>query len=175
MALTLEDKKAVVAEVASVAKDALSAVAADYRGLSVSQMDELRKRARNTGVYMRVVRNSLARLAMEGTEFECMQDSLVGSLVLAFSKEEPGAAARLIHDFMKECDNLSVRSLAIGGELHGPEQLAAVAKLPTRDEALATLMSVMNAPITKFVRTLNEPTSQAVRCFAAVRDQKQSA
>lgn len=175
MALDLEDKKAVVAEVASVAKEALSAVAADYRGLTVNEMDDLRKRARNSGVYMKIVRNTLARRAMEGTEFECMKESLVGPLLLAFSKEEPGAAARLIHGFMKECDRLSVASLAIGGELHGPEQLAAVAKLPTRDEALATLLSVMKAPISKLVRTTAEPTAQMVRCVAAVRDQKQSA
>lgn len=174
MALNLEDKKAIVAEVASVAKDALSVVSADYRGLTVTEMDSLRKQARNSGVYLKVVRNTLARRAVEGTEFECMQASLVGPLVLAFSKEEPGAAARLIKNFMKDCDRLEVKALAIGGELHGPEQLAAVAKLPTREEALATLLSVMKAPIEKFVRTVNEPTAQMVRAFAAVRDQKQA-
>lgn len=172
MALNIEDKKAVVAEVADVAKDALSAVTADYRGLTVGQMTELRSKARNSGVYMRVVRNTLARRAVQGTEFECLTDALTGPLVIAFSKEEPGAAARLIRDFIKQCDKLEVKSLAIGGQLHGPEQLAAIAKLPTREEALATLCAVMKAPIEKFVRTVREPHAQMVRAFAAVADQK---
>lgn len=174
MALNLEDKKAIVAEVASVAKEALSVVSADYRGLSVVEMDDLRKQARNSGVYLKVVRNTLARRAVEGTEFECLRDSLVGPLILAFSKEEPGAAARLINNFIKGCDRLEVTALAIGGQLHGPEQLATIAKLPNREEALATLLSVMQAPITKFVRTVNEPASQMVRVLAAIRDQKQA-
>jgi large subunit ribosomal protein L10 len=173
MALNIEDKKAVVAEVADVAQSALSVVAADYRGLTVGQMTDLRSRARNSGVYLKVVRNTLARLAVKGTEFECLADALTGPLVLAFSKEEPGAAARLIRDFSKECDSLEVKSLAIAGQLHGPEQLAAVAKLPTREEALASLCAVMKAPVEKFVRTLAEPHSQMVRVFGAVRDQKQ--
>lgn len=173
MALNIEDKKAVVAEVASVAKDALSVVTADYRGLTVGEMTDLRARARNSGVYLRVVRNTLAKKAMEGTDFECLNDALTGPLVLAFSKEEPGAAARLFRDFIKECETLEVKSLAISGQLHGPDQLAAIAKLPTRDEALASLCAVMKAPVEKFVRTLAEPHSQMVRVFGAVRDQKQ--
>lgn len=174
MALRLEDKKAIVAEVAEVATTALSVVAADYRGLPVADVTRLRADARKSGVYMRVVRNTLARRALTGTEFECLSDALVGPLLLAFSKNEPGAAARLLHDFAKKNDKLEVKALAIGGKLLGANQLEAVAKLPTKDEAIATLMSVLNAPITKFVRTLAEPHAKLVRTIAAVRDQKQS-
>ncbi|NCX93203.1 MAG: 50S ribosomal protein L10 [Gammaproteobacteria bacterium] len=175
MALNLEDKKAIVAEVAEVAGAALSAIAADYRGLTVGQMNTLRVRARQSGVYVRVVRNTLARRALVNTEFACMSDSLIGPMVLAFSKDEPGAAARLFRDFCKDNKKMSVKLLALNGQLHGPEQLETIAKLPSRDEAIALLMSVMKAPITKFVRTVREPHAKFVRTVAAVRDQKQSA
>jgi large subunit ribosomal protein L10 len=174
VALRLEDKKAIVAEVAEVAANALSVVAADYRGLPVANMTKLRADARKAGVYMRVVRNTLARRALEGTEFACMQDVLVGPLLLAFSQHEPGSAARLIRDFVKTNEKFEVKALAIGGKLLDAKQLEAVAKLPTKDEAIATLMSVLNAPITKFVRTLAEPHAKLVRTIAAVRDQKQA-
>ena len=173
MALRLEDKKAIVAEVAEVATNALSVVAADYRGLPVANMTKLRADARKAGVYMRVVRNTIARRAFEGTEFACMNDALVGPLLLAFSQHEPGAAAKLIRDFMKTNDKLAVKALAIGGKLLDAKQLDTVAKLPNKEEAIATLMAVMNAPITKFVRTLAEPHAKLVRTIAAVRDQKQ--
>ena len=173
MALRLEDKKAIVAEVAEVATNALSVVAADYRGLPVANMTKLRADARKAGVSMRVVRNTLARRAFEGTEFACMSDALVGPLLLAFSQHEPGAAAKLIRDFMKTNDKLAVKALAIGGKLLDAKQLDTVAKLPNKEEAIATLMAVMNAPITKFVRTLAEPHAKLVRTIAAVRDQKQ--
>lgn len=174
MALRLEDKKAIVAEVAEVAANALSVVAADYRGLPVANMTKLRADARKAGVYMRVVRNTLARRALEGTEFACMQDVLVGPLLLAFSQHEPGSAARLIRDFVKTNEKFEVKALAIGGKLLDAKQLEAVATLPTKDEAIATLMSVLNAPITKFVRTLAEPHAKLVRTIAAVRDKKQA-
>lgn len=173
MALRLEDKKAIVAEVAEVATNALSVVAADYRGLPVTNMTKLRADARKAGVYMRVVRNTLARRALEGTEFECLKEILVGPLLLAFSQHEPGAAAKLLRDFMKTNEKLEVKALAIGGRLLDAEQLDAVAKLPNKEEAIATLMSVMKAPISKFVRTLAEPHAKLVRTIAAVRDQKQ--
>lgn len=175
MALTLEGKKTIVAEVAGVAATALSAVAAEYRGLTVSQMTQLRAHARKTGVYVRVVRNTLARRAVAGTEFACMQDVLVGPLVLAFSQEDPGAAARLIQEFAKQNERLVVKALAVGGQLLAAKDIDVLAKLPTRDQAIATLMSVMKAPITKFVRTLAEPHAKLVRTVAAVRDQKQAA
>ena len=175
MALKLEDKKAIVSEISDVASSALSAAAADYRGLTVGEMNDLRSKAREVGVYLRIVRNTLARRALAGTEFECMSEELLGPLVLAFSKEEPGAAARLFRDYRKDNDKLDVKLLALNGKLHGAEQLDAISKLPTRDEAIATLMSVMKAPVTKFVRTLAEPHTKMVRTFAAVRDAKQAA
>lgn len=175
MVLKLEDKKTIVSEVAGVAQQAISLIAAEYSGLTVSQLTRLRKSAREAGVYMRVVRNTLARRALEGTKFACMQQELVGPLLLAFSTEEPGAAARLIKDFVKENEKLKVRALAIDNQLLPASGLNALASLPTRDEAIAQLMSVMKAPITKLVRTLAEPHAKLVRTFAAVRDAKQSA
>jgi large subunit ribosomal protein L10 len=171
--LRLEDKKAIVAEVALVAKDATSVIAAEYNGLTVAQLTSLRKSAREAGVYMRVVRNTLASRAFEGTSFVCMQPALVGPLLLAFSKDEPSAGARLIKDFVKTNEKLKVTALSIDGKLLPATDLAALASLPTRNEAISQLMSVMLGPITKFVRTLAEPHSKFVRTLAAVRDQKQ--
>lgn len=175
MVLKLEDKKAIVSEVAGVAKQAISLVAAEYSGLTVSKLTELRKSARSSGVYMRVVRNTLARRALEGTQFACMQPELVGPLVLAFSNEDPGAAARIIRDFAKTNDKLKVKALAIDSQLLPAKDLDKLANLPTRDEAIAQLMSVMLAPITKLVRTMAEPHAKLVRTVAAVRDAKQAA
>lgn len=175
MVLKLEDKKTIVSEVADVASKAVSLIAAEYSGLTVSQVTGLRKTARETGVYMRVVRNTLARRALEGTQFACIQPALVGPLLLAFSKEDPGAAARLIKAFAKENDKLVVKALAVDSQLLPASGLEKLASLPTRDEAIAQVMSVMLAPVTKFVRTLAEPHAKLVRTIAAVRDQKQSA
>lgn len=177
MALNLEQKKAIVAEVAEVANQALSVVAAEYRGMTALEMNDLRVRARSTGIYFRVVRNRLARIAVEGTPFECVKDALIGPLVLAFSPEgqSPGAAARLIRDYVKENDALKVKLLSIGGKLLDVDQLDIIAKLPTKEEAIATLMGVMKAPIEKFVRTLAAPSTKMVRTLAAVCDQKKSA
>ncbi len=174
MVLKLEDKKAIVAEVAKVASTALSAVAADYRGITVGDMNKLRDKARKGGVYLRVVRNTLARRAVEGTEFECLKDKLTGSLILGFSETEPGAAARLFRDFSKGNEKIKVQLLAIGGKAFGADQLNAIATLPTRNEAIAIVMGVMKQPIEKFVRTLAEPQTQFVRVVAAIRDQKQA-
>lgn len=175
MALRLEDKKAVVAEVAEVAAEALSAVAAEYRGLTVVELTELRKRARESGVYLRVVKNSLAKRAVEGTDFECIQEGLVGPLVLAFSIEDPGAAGRLIKDFSKEHKKLETKLVSIGGQMYDASELDRLSKLPTYDQAIAMLMAVMKAPVEKFVRTLAEPHGKLVRTVAAVRDQKEAA
>jgi large subunit ribosomal protein L10 len=172
MTLKLEDKQAIVAEVSSVAKTALSAVVADYRGMQVSTMTKLRAKAREQGVYLRVVRNTLARKAVQDTDFACLSEQLVGPLVIAFSKEEPGAAARLFRDFAKETENLRVKALAIGGQLLAASQLEALSKLPTRNEALATLCRVMLAPVEKFVRTAREPYAQVVRVTGAVADKR---
>lgn len=175
MALGLEDKKAIVAEVSEVAQGALSAVIADYRGLTSSQMTDLRKQARENNVYLRVVRNTLAKRAVDGTEFECLKDVLVGPTVLAFSQEDPGAAARLIQDFAKGNKELEVKALSISGQLLGAEQIDVLAKMPTLDQARAMLMSVMIAPVTKLARTLNEFPSKVTRAVAAVADQKKAA
>ncbi|MEY2700279.1 MAG: ribosomal protein [Pseudomonadota bacterium] len=175
MALKLDDKKAVVAEVAAVAAVAHSAVAAEYRGIKVSQLTELRKTARNSGVYLRVIKNTLARRAVEGTSFACMQDGLVGPLILAFSLEDPGAAARLISDFAKTNDKLVTRLVSIGGKQYDASELERLARLPNREQALAMLMGTMKAPVEKFVRTLAEPHAKLARTIAAIRDQKQAA
>ena len=174
MAVTLERKKAMVAEVAEVAKGALSAIAAEYRGLSVGEMTALRVNARNAGVYMRVVRNTLARRAFEGTDFACMNESLVGPLVLAFSRDEPGSAARIMRDFAKENDKLVIKLVSFDGKLLDTSEVGRLADLPTKDEAISQLMSVMKAPIAKFVQTLAEPAAKLARTLSAVRDQKQA-
>jgi large subunit ribosomal protein L10 len=171
MALRLEDKKALVAEVNAVAGDSVTAVAAEYRGLSVSEMTELRKNARTAGVYMRVVKNTLARRAVEGTEFECMQDTLKGPILLAFAKEDPGAAARVIKDFAKEHDALKAVSLSAGGQLMPGSDLAMLADLPTLDQARAMLLGVLNAPMSKLVRTLAEPPAMLARTLSARGEQ----
>jgi large subunit ribosomal protein L10 len=144
VALSLENKKEIVAEVSTVAASALSAVAAEYRGMTVDAMTELRAKARDEGVYLRVVKNSLVKRAVEGTEFECMQDELKGPLIMAFSQEDPGAAARVIKSFAKDNDKLIAKVIAIGGEILPIDQLEALSKLPTRDQAIAMLMSVMS-------------------------------
>lgn len=173
MALNLEQKKAIVSEVAEVAGLAHLVVAAEYRGLSVDEMTQLRTNARQTGVYVRVVKNSLARRAVEGTEFECLRDGLVGPLVLAFSREDPGSAARLVKDFAKDHKQLVARLVAVGGKLLEPGELSRLADLPTKDQAISMLMALMKAPVEQLARTLAEPHAKLVRTVAAVRDQKQ--
>lgn len=175
MALNLEQKKAIVSEVAEVADKAFSAIAAEYRGLSVDEMTELRAQARNAGVYLRVVKNSLARRAFEGTEFECMSEGLTGPLVLALSQEDPGSAARVINDFAKDHEKLEVKLVSIGGKLLDPGEIKTLAKMPTYDQAISMLMAVMKAPVEKLARTMNEVPGKLVRTVAAVKDAKQAA
>tara|TARA_B110000971_G_scaffold212920_1_gene243029 strand:- start:72 stop:602 length:531 start_codon:yes stop_codon:yes gene_type:complete len=174
VALRLEQKQQIVAEVNEVAASALSAVIADYRGLTVAEMTEMRVKARESGVYLRVVRNTLAKRAVEGTEYECLNDAFVGPTLLAFSQEDPGAAARLIKEYAKDFAELEVKALSIGGLLLSADQLDQVAKLPTLDQARSMLMSVMQAPVVKLARSLNEVPGKLVRTIAAVRDQKQA-
>ena len=174
MPLNLEDKKSIVAEVSAIAAEAHSVVAAEYHGLTVDQMTQLRAKARNSGVYLRVVKNTLARRALVGTEFECINDGLVGPLVLAFSQEDPGSAARLVKDFAKEHNKLVTKMLAIGGEMLAATELERLASMPTKDQAISMLMSVMKAPTEKLARTLNEVPGKLVRTVAAVRDAKQA-
>jgi len=175
MALNLDSKKALVAEVSAVAATAQSVVAAEYRGLTVGKMTELRAKARASGVYMRVVKNTLARKAVAGTAFENIGPVLKGPLVLAFSKDDPGAAARVIKAFAKDNDKLVATAVSLGGQLLPASALDQVASLPTRDQALAKLMGTMKAPIQKLVGTLNAAPSKLVRTLAAVRDQMQAA
>lgn len=175
MPIGLKEKQAIVAEVNETASNALSAVLADYRGVSVAGMTALRKSAREQGVRVQVIRNTLAKRALVGTEFECLQEVLLGPNVVAFSLEDPGAGARVFKDFAKENDQFEVRALSVGGKLLPAEQIDALAKLPTRDEALALLMAVMMAPANKLARTLNDIPGRVTRVVAAVRDQKQEA
>ncbi|MDH3915045.1 MAG: 50S ribosomal protein L10 [Chromatiales bacterium] len=175
MALRLEDKMALVAEVNKAATSAHSALAAEYRGLTVGEMTELRKQARDQGVYLRVVKNTLARRAIVGTEFECMQEALEGPLVLAFSQEDPGSAARVFKAFAKDHDKLVTRLVSIGGNLLPATDLERLASLPTLDEARSMLLGVFQAPASKLVRTLAEPAGALARVIAARRDQQQAA
>jgi large subunit ribosomal protein L10 len=175
MPLNLDDKKALVAEVSAVAATAQSLVTAEYRGLTVTQMTSLRAKARASGVYMRVVKNTLARKAVAGTAFENISPVLKGPLVLAFSKDDPGAAARLVKAFAKDNDKLVATAVSLGGQLLPAKDLDKVASLPTRDQALAMLMGVMKAPIQKLAGTLSAAPSKLVRTLAAVRDAQQAA
>ena len=172
MALRLADKKRLVKEVNAVAGDSVTAVAAEYRGLSVEEMTDLRREARKAGVYLRVVKNTLARRAVEGTEFECMKDTLKGPILLAFAKEDPGAAARVINDFAKGHDALQAVSLSIGGKLLPGSDLKKLAELPTLDQARAMLLGLFVAPMNQLVRTLAEPSAMLARTLSARGNQE---
>ncbi len=175
MALNYAQKELVVAEVAEVAKTAYSAIGAEYRGLTVEQLTKLRVEARKAGVYVRVVKNTLARRALENTDFACMQAGLRGPLLLAFGRNDPGSVARVAEAFAKEHDKFQVKLIAISGQLLEPSQLSTLAKMPTYDEAISQLLSVMKAPVQKLAATLNEVPSKLARTLAAVRDAKQAA
>lgn len=154
MALNLSQKQEVVAELAEVAAKAHSLIAAEYAGTTVSQMTAMRKQARESGVYLRVVKNTLAARAVEGTEYECTKDSLVGPLLYAFSTEEPGAAGRLIKEFAKSNDKLQPKVVAVGGQLYPASHVDVLASLPTRDQALAMLARVLAEPAAMFARAV---------------------
>jgi large subunit ribosomal protein L10 len=175
VALNLEGKKAVVAEVAEIASTAHSAIAAEYRGLTVTDMTALRDAAREQYVQIRVIRNTLARRAVEGTDFACMQDGMIGPLVYGFSMEDPGAVARVMSEFSKENDQFEVKMVSLGGDLLPAGEIDRLAKMPTKDQAIAILMGTMKAPVEKLVRTLVAPTSKMVLTVAAVRDAKEAA
>ena len=175
MAIGLEEKQAIVAEVHQTASQALSAVMANYRGVSVGDMTKLRKEARENGVYVRIIRNTLARRAFEGTEYECLSEVLLGPNILAFSMEDPGAGARVFKEFAKVNNAFEIKALSFGGKLLPAEKIDALAKMPTHDQAIAMLMGVMLAPVTKLARTLNDVPGKVTRVVAAVRDEKQKA
>jgi large subunit ribosomal protein L10 len=162
MALNLDGKKAVVAEVQEAAKSALSAVVVDARGVSVTDITRLRKEARDNGVWMKVVRNTLAKLAVKGTDFECLSDAFVGPTLIAFSNEHPGAGARIFKDFAKKNEKFELKIASFEGDVVAVDVLAS---LPTYDEAIARMMSVMKeASAGKLVKTL-----------AAVKEAKEAA
>jgi len=173
MPLTLEQKQNVVSEVNQVAAQAHSVIAAEYQGLTVGEMTELRVKARESNVQMRVVKNTLAKRAFDGTDYACMNDALEGQMVYAFSMDEPGGAARVIKDYAKDNEKLVVKLIALGGELLEPSEIKRLASMPTYDQAISMLMAVMKAPLDKFARTLNEVPGKLTRTVAAVRDQKQ--
>lgn len=173
MAVTLAAKKAIVDEVSSVASKAVSAVVAEYRGMTVNQMNELRSKARQSDVFLMVVKNTLSKKAFKETQFECLNDSLTGPLFIALSLNAPSDAARVLKEYTKTFDKLAIKALSVGGKLYDASQLEAVASLPTKDEAIAKLMWVLKAPIEKLAQTLAEPHAKLVRTIAAIRDQKQ--
>jgi len=175
MALNLEQKKEVVAELANVAAKAHSLVAAEYIGLTVSQLTELRKKARQGGVFLRVAKNTLVSRAVEGTDYECVKDALKGPLLYAFSNEDPGAAGRLIKDFAKANEQLKAKLVAIGGKAYPATHVDVLASLPTRNQALSMLLSVLVQPATMLVRVLSEPASQIARVTNAAGQKKAAA
>lgn len=170
--LRLEDKKAIVQEIVKVATASNVAVVAEYRGLTVSQITKLRSHARQVGVYIRVIRNTLARRALANTRFSCLQKMLVGPLVFCFSQDEPSIMGRLIRDFVKDNEKLVVKALSVEGKLLSPQDIEFLANLPTREQALGMLLRVMKAPISQFVSTVREPYAKLVRTFGAVCEQK---
>lgn len=175
MSLTLEAKKAIVSEIAEVAAEAPSAIAAEYIGLTVAEMTTLRKSAREAGIYLKVARNTLVRRAFENTRFECMRDDLLGPLLLAFSNEEPGSAARVIRDFAKTNDKLVVKLVALNGKLLAASEIDRLANMPSLEQARSMFLGVLKAPMGKFVRLLAEPEAKFVRLLAAQRDKQQAA
>jgi len=174
VALNLEGKKTIVKEVSEIAASTMSLVVADYSKLDVPGMTELRKKAREKGVHLRVIRNTLAVRAFKGTELECMEKALVGPLIYGFAKNEPGSAARLFKDFAKNHEFFKVRALSVAGQFYEASHLDAVAQLPTRLEALSMLAATLMAPITKLARTLNEPHGSLVRALEDYRKKKEN-
>jgi large subunit ribosomal protein L10 len=174
MPLTLQQKQAVVSEVSEVATQAHSVIAAEYQGLTVGEMTQLRIKARESNVHLRVVKNTLAKRAFEGTDYGCMSDELQGQMVYAFSMEEPGGAARVLKDYADANKKLVVKLIAFGGELLDPSEIKRLASMPTYDQAISMLMSVMKAPVEKLARTMNEVPGKLTRTVAAIRDQKQA-
>jgi large subunit ribosomal protein L10 len=174
MPLTLQQKQMVVSEVAEVASQAHSVIAAEYQGLTVGEMTALRVKARESNVHLRVVKNTLAKRAFEGTDYNCMGDSLQGQMVYAFSMEDPGGAARVIKEYADSNEKLVVKLIGFGGELLDPSEIKRLASLPTYDQAISLLMAVLKAPVEKLARTMNEVPGKLTRTVAAIRDQKQT-
>lgn len=175
MTITLQDKKTVVADLHEVAKNAVTGLVADYRGLTVAEMTDLRTKAREVGVYLHVIRNTLAKRALQDTSFDCLRDICVGPSIFAFSSKEPRDLARLIRDFSKTHEKVKVKGLALQGKFIAAAELSKVADLPDREQAIAMLMGTMLAGISQFVRTLAEPYAKVARISARIGEQKQAA
>jgi large subunit ribosomal protein L10 len=173
MALNLEAKKAVVEQVNAVAINAVSVGVAEYRGLNVEQMTNLRNSAIDADVSLRVVKNTLAKRALAETGCECITPVLIGPVILGFSQQDPGAVARVFRNFIKDNKALVVKGLGVAGEFVDADQLKKIASLPTKDQAISMLMALMLAPTEKLVRTLNEVPTKLTRVVAAIRDQQQ--
>ena len=174
MSLNLEEKKEVVAEVSERLAKAQAVVLAEYRGLAVEQITVLRSQARASGVYLRVLKNTLARRAVQGTPFEKLADQMVGPLAYGIS-EDPVAAAKVLHAYAKGNDKLVIKGGAMPNYVMTAKEVGNLATMPGREQLLATLLGTMQAPVAKFVQTLNEVPSKFVRALAAVRDQKEKA
>lgn len=174
MSLSLEQKKAVVAEISAQVAKAQAIVVAEYRGLEVGNMTDLRREARKSGVYLRVLKNTLARLAVRGTPFEKLSEQMTGPLIYGISSD-PVATAKVLNEFSKTNEKLVIRAGAMPNAVITAKEVKALANLPSRDELLAKLLGTMQAPIAQFARTLNEIPSRFVRTLAAVRDQKPGA
>lgn len=173
MGLKLEEKQAVVAELTSRVQESQAVVLAEYRSLQVGEMTALRARARKSGIYFRVLKNTLARRAVAGTPFEKLTDQMVGPLAYGLSSD-PVAVAKVLYEYSKENDKFVIKGGALPGQLMSPKQVASLASMPSREVLLAKLLGTMQAPVTKFVQTLNEVPAKFVRALAAVRDQKQT-
>ena len=171
MSLNLDEKKAVVAEVSKQIENAQAMILAEYRGVGVEDMTSLRAKARNSGVYLKVLKNKLVKRAVEDTSFSSLSEEMVGPLVFGIS-EDPVAAAKVLNDFAKENDLFVIKTGAMPNERLDVNAIKALASLQSRDELLAKLLGTMQAPVAKFVRTLNEVPTKFVRGVAAVRDQK---
>jgi len=174
LGLNIDDKKAVVAEVSAQVANAQSIIVAEYRGLEVVKITELRANARKNGVYLRVLKNTLVRRAVAGTPFEGLADKMVGPLMYGVSTD-PVAAAKLLNEFAKSNDKLIIKAGALPNYVMDVAGVKALATMPSREELLSTLLGTMQAPIATFVRTLNEVPTKFVRGLAAVRDSKQAA
>ena len=174
MGLNLEEKKAVVAEVSAQVAKAQAIIVAEYRGLEVGNMTDLRAKARKAGVYLRVLKNSLARRAVKDTPFEKLADQMIGPLVYGISSD-PVATAKVLNEFAKANDKFVIKAGAMPNAVISPKEVAALANMPSREQLLAMLLGTMQAPVAKFVQTLNEVPSRFVRTLAAVCDQKEKA
>lgn len=172
MSLNLEQKQAVVAEVSAELAKAQAVVLAEYRTLQVGEMTELRRKARSSGVYLRVLKNTLVRRAVANTPFKALADKMVGPLAYGISSD-PVAVAKVLHDYAKANEKLVIKAGAMPDVVMSPKEVGDLAGMPSRDQLLATLMGTMQAPVAKFVRTLNEVPGKFVRTLAAVCDQKE--